>query len=91
MRRAFGAFALVTSLVAACGETRRPIGDECLRDDDCLSGICSLRTCVSAPTLVTGAGGSPPDDSPRIPVGDASAGDAPSDASDAANGTREGG
>ncbi|MBX3190130.1 MAG: hypothetical protein KF819_24095 [Labilithrix sp.] len=80
MRRVFWALALVTTLVAACGETRRPIGDECLRSDDCLSGVCSLRTCVAAPTLVTGAGGSPPDETPRIPPGDASAADAPADA-----------
>ena len=44
-------------LARACGETRRPIGEECLRGDDCLSGVCSARTCVAAPPLVTGAGG----------------------------------
>lgn len=66
------AVGLAVAAVLACGETRRPIGDECLRDDDCLSGACANRTCVSAPTLVTGAAGSPPDETPRIPVGDAS-------------------
>lgn len=65
------------ALAAACGESRRPIGDECLRDDDCLSGVCANRACVSSPTLVTGAAGSPPDDAPRIPD-DASS--APADA-----------
>lgn len=69
---------LGVALGLACGETRRPIGEECLRDDDCLSGACSNRTCVSAPTLVTGAAGSPPDETPRLPAGDASA---PRDAS----------
>jgi hypothetical protein len=61
-----GAYAL--ALVMACGETRLPIGDECLRSDDCLSGICSARTCVAAPPLVTGGGAPPPDEEPRIPV-----------------------
>lgn len=51
----------------ACGETRRPIGDECLRDDDCLSAVCSERTCVAAPALVNGATSPPPDDTPLIP------------------------
>ncbi len=68
MRRAFVVLSCV-AVVLACGETRRPIGDECLRDDDCLSGACANRTCVSAPTLVTGAAGSPPDETPRIPDG----------------------
>jgi len=63
--------------LSACGETRLPIGDECLRDEDCLSGICSARVCVAAPTLVTGAGGTPPDETPRIPTADAATTDAP--------------
>lgn len=72
MRRAFVLLALV-AVALACGETRRPIGDECLRDDDCLSGACANRTCVSAPTLVTGVAGSPPDEEPHIPTADAAA------------------
>ncbi|MCA9584630.1 MAG: hypothetical protein KC657_04665 [Myxococcales bacterium] len=66
----------------ACGETRRPIGEECLRDDDCLSGVCSARACVPAPPLVAGAV-SPPDDRPSpLPLPDdaAAAPDAPTDA-----------
>jgi hypothetical protein len=78
VRRAFVILALL-ALALACGETRRPIGDECLRDDDCLSGACANRTCVSAPTLVTGAAGSPPDETPQIPAADAAT--APKDAS----------
>ena len=62
--------------VAACGESRLPIGEECLRGDDCLSGICSERTCVSAPPLVTGLGASPPSEEPLIPEGAASPADA---------------
>jgi hypothetical protein len=72
------ALAVATSGVAACGETRSPIGDECLRSEDCLSGICSARTCVAAPSLFTGGGPPPPDDIPRIPIVDGGA-DAPGD------------
>jgi hypothetical protein len=71
--------ALVAACGAACGETRLPIGDECLRGEDCLSGVCSSRTCVAAPALVTGVGGPPPAETARIPLGDAGA-DAPADA-----------
>ena len=67
-----------TGALVACGETRNPIGDECLRGDDCLSGVCSSRTCVAAPGLVTGAGSPPGDEVPRIPVAEGGAG--PTDA-----------
>ena len=70
---------VVLALVAACGETRRPIGEECLRGEDCLSGVCSSRTCVAAPPLVGGAGGAPPDETARIPVVDAGPADAPNE------------
>ncbi len=80
-RRAVEAGALLTVTmiaVAACGETRRPIGEECLRGEDCLSDVCSSRTCVAAPPLVNVSTGPPPDETPRIPAGDAAA--APADA-----------
>ncbi|MBS2016877.1 MAG: hypothetical protein JST00_28585 [Deltaproteobacteria bacterium] len=67
----------------ACGETRLPIGDECLRSEDCLSGYCASRTCVAAPPLVNGGAGPPPDETPRIPVAEGGT-DAP--VSDAAGG-----
>lgn len=54
--------------VAACGESRRPIGEECLRDEDCLSNVCAARTCVPQPQLVTGALDPPDDEEPRIPT-----------------------
>ena len=74
------AAASIAVVTMACGETRLPIGDECLRSEDCLSGICSSRTCVAAPTLVSGAESPPPDESPRIPEGEGGA-DAPVDSS----------
>jgi len=72
--------ALDALVTVACGETRRPIGDECVRGEDCLSGVCASRVCVSAPGLVSGTGGPPPDEEPRIPEGDASTDAKPSDA-----------
>ena len=68
---------IFAALIAGCGETRRPIGEECLRSDDCLSGVCSDRTCVAAPTLITGAGPPPNDELPRVPIVDGGPSDAP--------------
>jgi hypothetical protein len=93
MRRAGGqrvalvlALAIPVAVATACGETRRPIGDECVRSDDCLSGVCSSRTCVSAPGLVNGAGGPPPNEVPRIPVGEAGGGMTDDSSTDATGG-----
>ena len=73
------AASLAAALAIACGETRRPLGDECLRDDDCLSSVCSGRVCAAAPPLTTEQLGPPdrgaqlPDSSPALP-GDAGGG-----------------
>lgn len=69
-------------LALACGETRRPIGEECLRGEDCLSGVCSARECVSAPNLVTGAEPAPSETAriPGVDAGKDAAQDAPQDA-----------
>ena len=61
---ALGAALFVAS---ACGESRLPIGEECLRNEDCLSGFCAARSCVPAPTLFTGATRTPEEEEPRIP------------------------
>ncbi len=79
MRALFIATALLAlaapGLVSACGESRRPIGEECLRDEDCLSNFCAARACVSAPVLVTGASAPPDEEEPLIPtVADAGSG-----------------
>ncbi len=39
-------------LLCACMETRRAIGEACLKNDDCLSGICSQLVCVAPPPLL---------------------------------------
>lgn len=41
-------------LTFSCMETRRSLGEDCLKDGDCLSGVCSqLRCATTAPTLDT--------------------------------------
>lgn len=70
------------SLALACGETRRPIGEECLRDDDCLSGVCFARSCVPAPPLVAGAVSPEEDARGPLPLPDPEGG-APGDAAPA--------
>ena len=58
---------LALAMVSACGESRHPIGDECIRNEDCLSSVCAARLCSSAPSLVTGASNPPSAEEPRIP------------------------
>lgn len=63
MTRALRALAAAGLLAAAaCGETRRTIGEECIRNDDCLSDVCSARECVGQPPLISGASGGAPTD-----------------------------
>lgn len=50
-----GAFLTVLALAAACSVSRRANGEACLKDEDCVSGICSSQVCVSAPTLLDAA------------------------------------
>ena len=44
-----------TAAILACAETRRGLGDACLKNDDCLSGVCSGLTCASQPPLLDGS------------------------------------
>ncbi len=62
---ALGALAMLT-LGAGCEETRRSLGEECLRHDDCLSGPCSARTCVSERPVVNTPVETP---TPRVDAG----------------------
>ena len=36
-------------LAVACAETKRTQGEECLKSDDCISGICRSLVCTSEP------------------------------------------
>jgi hypothetical protein len=47
--------AAVFALAGACSEQRGSIGDDCLKDQDCLSGVCSELHCVVPPPLLDAA------------------------------------
>jgi hypothetical protein len=45
----------VGALVAAsCTASRGSIGDDCLKDEDCISGVCAELTCAASPTYLDG-------------------------------------
>lgn len=75
-----------------CAETKRSLGDDCLKNEDCLSGICSQLRCGAAPPLLDGA---PTGEAQADATADAAAetsGDAPVDtATDAQAGDAGGG
>ena len=39
-------------ILAACTDTRRSLGSDCLKDQDCLSGICTEYVCTAPPPLL---------------------------------------
>jgi hypothetical protein len=39
-------------LVAACVTTKNPLGSTCIKDEDCLSGLCSQLVCTEGAPLV---------------------------------------
>ena len=43
---------LIAFLASACMETRRSLGEDCLKNDDCLSGVCAQFLCASAPPTI---------------------------------------
>lgn len=52
----------VGALVAAsCAANRGSIGDDCLKDEDCVSGVCAELTCAAGPTYLDGAANLEPD------------------------------
>jgi hypothetical protein len=72
-------------LEASCMETRRSPGDDCLKDDDCLSGVCSQLHCTTRPPTIDvqvfadGATADAPSDAAPPPT-DAMGGDLEADA-----------
>ena len=42
----------MVGLAAACAESRRSLGAQCLKSQDCLSGICSQFACAAAPPTI---------------------------------------
>jgi hypothetical protein len=52
---AFVVPALAISVSASCTDSRGALGEQCLKDQDCLSGICSQQLCAAAPPLLDGS------------------------------------
>ena len=74
LARALVAFVLCAmGASAGCQLTSRALGEDCLKDQDCLSGICSQLKCAAAPPLLSGIPqgtpdtGAPPQDSAAPP------------------------
>jgi hypothetical protein len=60
MRPGMRAIAIVVLPVAiavasSCVVSQRALGEDCLKDQDCLSGICSQLQCAAAPPLLDAA------------------------------------
>jgi hypothetical protein len=71
---------------AACLETRHSLGADCLKDGDCISGVCiQLRCAASPPTtdsrvILAPAGSDANADGPAGSTGDDAAGEVPAEA-----------
>lgn len=79
------AVSLLGALAFACTETRHILGEDCIKDQDCQSDICSNLKCAAAPPLLDrDASTHPAADSSTDAVaeagGDASTADAPAEA-----------
>jgi hypothetical protein len=61
----------VGALVFACADTKRILGEECIKSEDCQSGICTAQQCTAAPPLL---------DRDASPAVDSSTGEAGGDA-----------
>jgi hypothetical protein len=46
------ALALGAGAASACVQSQRALGEDCLKDQDCLSGICSELQCAAAPPVL---------------------------------------
>jgi hypothetical protein len=52
---------------AGCQLTSRALGEDCLKDQDCLSGICSQLKCAAAPPLLSSFPQAPQDSAASTP------------------------
>ncbi len=79
-------FALgVWSGLAACANTDKVVGEECIKSDDCLSGLCESQVCVAAPPFLSVPSANPADAALDTSPPDSAADSAPADdASDSA-------
>lgn len=95
-RREVAAVAIAAGLVAtwalaACTETRRPLGEDCLKNGDCLSGICSGLRCVATPPFLDGSPEGTPDAGGAGDAGGDGADDGSSDSATSSGDADEGG
>jgi hypothetical protein len=61
-------------------ETRRSLGEDCLKDDECLSGVCSQLRCAEPPSttgvrIIADSGGATATDGPTENTGSRAASD----------------
>ena len=71
------AFVAIAAVASACGETRRSFGEDCIKDEDCLSGRCTAQKCGSEPPLLDGS-------PPPVEAGPDVSGDGAADGNDGA-------
>lgn len=67
-------------LAGACAEWRGSLGQDCLRDDDCLSGVCAGLRCAPAPIYLNTQVGVADSGSGADAPSDSTGSDAPADA-----------
>jgi hypothetical protein len=44
---------VVGGALAACADTTKTLGEECLKSEDCQSGLCQSEVCVAEPPFLT--------------------------------------
>jgi hypothetical protein len=59
--RCLAPLALALGVAEACTQLRGSLGDDCLKDQDCLSNVCAQLHCAAAPPLL--------DVTPSVPTG----------------------
>ena len=55
-------FFVVGWLASGCSPSQRALGEECLKDQDCLSGYCSQLQCAAQPPILDDAASAPMSD-----------------------------
>jgi hypothetical protein len=88
--RAVSAFVVIVMCIgasfAACTDTKRSNGDDCIKSEDCSSGVCSALKCVAPPPLRDGSSSTPVDSGNPIPDGGSGEAGADSGSSDSGAG-----
>ena len=49
-----GAAAVALALAESCADNRGSLGADCLKDEDCITGVCAQLVCVAAPQYLDG-------------------------------------